>query len=766
MQAQRTQFDNSKREAVSIEPSPVVAPLDSIIEASEDAIISKDLSGTILTWNRGAAALYGYTAEEAIGRSITLLVPADRYEEEQAILAQIRAGQRIQQLETVRIRKSGVPIHVSLTISPIRERDRIVGASHVARDISERKRLEGANAQLASLVQSSDDPIISEDLAGTIQTWNPAAERVYGYSAAEAIGRNMSMLLPSGQEQEEQKILERIKRGEKLEHFETSRAKKDGTLTDVSLTISSIRDRAGNIVGACQIAREIGRRRQLEAANAQLAAIVESSQDAIVSKDLNGTIRTWNAGAERIYGYSPAEAIGRNISVLLPQNRVSEEQEILAKLRRGECVEHFETSRLRKDGKLIEVSLSISPIRDQAGMVIGASHVARDITEQKIFEQQIRQTQRLESLGVLAGGIAHDFNNLLTGIIGNASLTADTLPGSHPARAYLEDLMLAAERAADLTRQLLAYAGKGQFVIRPVNVSELVREIGTLLKASIPKTVTMRLELEDQLPLVDADRTQIQQLAMNLIINAAEAIGENRSGTVLVKTGVQLLGDSYIRTALPGTELMPGAFVYIEVNDDGCGMDEETKARIFEPFFTTKFTGRGLGLAAASGIVTAHRGAIRVLSTPNEGSTFKVFLPASNGSLRKNAGEAPGASRGTILVVDDEDIVRKVAKSALENHGYQVVLAANGKEAIEVFRDVPDSVSLIILDLTMPVMGGEEALRLIRAIRANVPVILSSGYSEAEAMHRFAGDRIAGFVQKPYTSAQLKERVDAVLGRN
>jgi signal transduction histidine kinase len=333
---------------------------------------------------------------------------------------------------------------------------------------------------------------------------------------------------------------------------------------------------------------------------------------------------------------------------------------------------------------LIDVSLTISPIRNSAGVVVGASHVARDITERKHFEEKMRQTQRLESLGVLAGGIAHDFNNLLTGIIGNASLLADYQPAEGPARSYVADLLVAAERAADLTRQLLAYSGRGQFIVSPLNISDAVAEITTLVKASIPKTATVRLDLERDVPPVEADVSQIQQLVMNLIINGAEAIGEHRAGTVLVRTGSQELDESYLRAAFPSQELPPGDYAYIEVHDDGQGMDEKTRSRIFEPFFTTKFTGRGLGLAAALGIVQAHHGAIRVHSTPEQGSTFTIFLPAiKTGESRRS--QKP-SSKGTVLVVDDEEIVRRVAKSALESYGYDVLLASNGKEAVDVFR--------------------------------------------------------------------------------
>ena len=736
-----------------------LARLASLVESSEDAIVSKDLDGKILTWNRGAAALYGYSAEEMVGQSIGALVPPDRIAEEERILAQIRAGLRVQHFETVRVQKNGRPIHVSLTISPVRQGNRIIGASHVARDISERKRLESGNAQLAAIVASSADAIISTDLDGTIQTWNASAERIYGYSRAEALERNIRFLMPAGCDEEEAEILDKIRRAQHVEHFDTLRFCKGGLPIYISLTVSPIRDRTGRVTGASHVAREITERRRLEAANAQLAAIIEFSEDAIISKDLRGVVQTWNRSAERLYGYSPEEAVGRSISFLLPPERAAEEQEILARIRRGERVEHFETTRLRSDGTLVEVSLSISPIRNMAGIAVGASHVARDITARKKFEEQMRQTQRLESLGVLAGGIAHDFNNLLTGIIGNASLISDTLSSRMPERSYLDELLKAAERAADLTKQMLAYAGKGQFFVGPINISDAVEEIAALVKSSVPKTTMVRLDLGSDVPMVDADLSQIQQLVMNLIINGAEATMDRGSGTVVVKTGMQWLDHEQIPVGSRSHEFPPGNYAYVEVRDDGCGMDEKTLAKIFDPFFTTKFTGRGLGLAAALGIVNAHRGAIRVESSPGEGTTFRVFLPVSSKRVYPPVVQPV---KDTILVVDDEETVRRVAKSTLENYGYRVILASNGEEALELFRDMAKSIVLVILDVTMPVLSGEETLPRLREIR-EVPVLMSSGHHEDEAMRRFGRKAIAGFLQKPYTSMRLREKVDAAL---
>jgi len=498
---------------------------------------------------------------------------------------------------------------------------------------------------------------------------------------------------------------------------------------------------------------------------AHLAAIVESSDDAIISKTLQGVILTWNTGAERVYGYAAGEMIGRPMTVLLPEDRPDEETDILDRLKRGERVEHFETIRRRKGGDFINVSLTISPIHGTGREIIGVSHIARDITERKRLDDQLRHTQKLESLGVLAGGIAHDFNNLLTGILGNTSLALETLPASSPVRALLRSVLKASERASHLTRQLLAYAGKGQFVTEVINISELVREISSLVQASIPKNVQLRLELRDDLPLVEADSSQLQQLIMNLVINGAEAIRPGEEGTVLVTTNFQNVDEHYLLSTFEGAELQVGTYVCLDVHDSGTGIREADLPRIFDPFFTTKFTGRGLGLAAVEGIVRGHKGAINVYSTPGKGTTFKVLFPAIEQQSLPSAASAihPSGSNELILVIDDEEIVRHTAKAMLEQYGYMVVLAENGKEGVDLFQVLADKVAAVLLDLTMPVMDGEETLRRLKLINPGVKAVLSSGYNEVEAIRRFAGKGLAGFLQKPYSTAALVERVKSVL---
>ncbi len=381
------------------------------------------------------------------------------------------------------------------------------------------------------------------------------------------------------------------------------------------------------------------------------------------------------------------------------------------------------------------------------------------------LDETLRQSAKLESLGVLAGGIAHDFNNLLTGILGNASLALETVGETHPATQNLRDAIEASERAADLTKQMLAYAGKGRFLIEPVDISALVRQISALIRISIPKHVKLRLDLQQPLPFVEADVAQLQQLIMNLVINAAEAIPEHRQGSVLAITRSQEADAEYLAT-LDAADAAPGTYVAINIHDNGMGMDEATLSKIFDPFFTTKFTGRGLGLAAAIGIVRGHKGVLKVFSSPGQGTTFKVLLPVS-AAVRTQSPTAialtAASGQGTVLVVDDELVVRKMAANGLERYGYTVVTADDGREGVERFKDLHSRLNLVILDMTMPVMSGEEALGEMRLINPRIPIVLSSGYSEVEAIRRFAGKGIAGFLQKPYTGATLAESVRKIL---
>jgi signal transduction histidine kinase/CheY-like chemotaxis protein len=390
----------------------------------------------------------------------------------------------------------------------------------------------------------------------------------------------------------------------------------------------------------------------------------------------------------------------------------------------------------------------------------------RDVSERVKFERELQETQKLESIGLLAGGIAHDFNNLLTGILGNASLALSDTDPDQPMRLRLREIVAAAERAAFLTQQMLAYAGKGQFVTAIIDLSVLVREISALVRTSIPKAVDLKLDLAPNLPPIEADPAQIQQILMNLVINGAEAIGEDTAGTVIVRTSLREVSAHEAGELFKSEPAEPGAYLQLEVIDTGAGMDEAIKARIFDPFFTTKFTGRGLGLAAVQGIVRRHRGVMFVHSAPGQGTTFRILLPASGRDAairqRPEAGDTSIPAGSVALVIDDEKTVLNVAEGVLSQKGMKVLTAENGRIGVELLRQ-NDGISVIVLDLQMPVMGGEETLELLHDINPDVPVILASGFDEREVSRRFSGLRPASFLQKPFTAQRLASAVAAVL---
>ena len=512
----------------------------------------------------------------------------------------------------------------------------------------------------------------------------------------------------------------------------------------------------------------------LRESEAKYRGLYDSVRDGIAMADLQGRVLEANPAFLAMLGYTLDELRSRTFYELVPDKwhgmiRDVIDEQVLA---RGYS-DVFEAEWLAKDGTVILVSTRGWLVTDEQGEPFGIWAIIQDITESKRAEEerrhleaQVQQAQKMESLGVLAGGIAHDFNNLLVGILGNAELALMDLSPASPAREGLEQIEAAAMRAAELARQMLAYSGRGRFVIEKVHLNELVTEMGHLLAVSISKKAVLRYNLADQLPAVEADMTQMRQVVMNLITNASEAVGD-AAGTIAISTGAMRCDLEYLSATYLDDELPEGLYVHLEVTDTGCGMDDETLSKIFDPFFTTKFSGRGLGLAAVLGIIRGHKGALKVYSEPGRGTTFKVLLPVVEGSAEMQEAESTetGGWRGsgTILVVDDEETVRTVGGVMLGRVGFSVLTAADGREALRVFREHADDIVCVLLDLTMPDMGGEETFRELRRIRRDVHVILSSGYSEEEVTQRFVGKGLAGFVQKPYQLASLLPMLKRIL---
>ncbi|MCB9057690.1 MAG: MASE1 domain-containing protein [Calditrichae bacterium] len=395
--------------------------------------------------------------------------------------------------------------------------------------------------------------------------------------------------------------------------------------------------------------------------------------------------------------------------------------------------------------------------------------VVRDITDQKNaelqrvnLENQVRHAQKLESLGVLAGGIAHDFNNLLTAIMGNTGLALMQVPAKENVKHNLQNIEKASLRAADLCRQLLAYSGKGKFVVEAINMNDLIREMSKLLDVSKSKKVELVYDFKKDLPYFEADATQIRQVVMNLITNASEAIGVN-NGQIIIKTGVMQCSAEYLQDSYFDDKLEEGHYIFLDVADTGSGMDEATRSKIFDPFFTTKFTGRGLGLAAVVGIVRGHKGAIKISSKPNEGTTFKILFPIKKSKLipelQKEENFISWKGKGTILVVDDDESIRSFGKTTLEQAGLKVFTACDGRDAVKIYQENANDINLVLMDMTMPHLNGDEASQEIRKIKPDIKIIFSSGYSEQETSSKLSDDSINSFLQKPYKPTDLLQKV-------
>ena len=749
--------------------------LQTTLSSIGDAVMVTDAQGMVTFINPVAEALTQYTAEQATSQPLAevfrIVNESTRKTVESPVTRVLREGTIVGLANhTVLLGKNGREIPIDDSGAPIRDpQGSVIGVVLVFRDITARKKAEEASLRLAAIVESSGDAIVSQRLDGVVLSWNAAATAMFGYSEAEMVGHKLSILAIEDKSEDPEHVLERLDAGEAAVHYEAVRHRKDGSLLEITAVASPIRDSAGDLIGVSRICRDVTERnRMLDAqreSEAQLRLSAEAAQLGVWRRDLATGRLTGSPQLENILGVAPG-AYPKSVeeflaSVVHPNDRqrVSEGAAHAIEADRDFEVEY---RTIRPDGE-VRWMLSRGRPLYSGGKAVALAGITMDTTKRRRLEEKMQQAQKLESLGILAGGIAHDFNNLLVGILGNASLLKEEMPDS-PLRDVMDNLMQASERAAHLTRQMLAYSGKGRFVVERLDLPLQVQQILALIEASIAKSVKIELSFEPNLPSIEGDSGQLQQLIMNLVINGAEAIGPG-GGTVTISTKLREIGPDYVRDNLAGDNIPPGSYVCLEVHDNGIGMDAATQARIFDPFFTTKFTGRGLGLAAVLGIVRGHHGALTVYSEPGRGTTFKIFLPAARAQRSAPVAIGPSSEfrgEGTILVVDDEEMVQRTLKAALERYGYTVLAASGGREGIGILKEKQDRISLVLLDMTMPGMSGEDTLKAIRALRAGVPVIATSGYNEMEALRRF-GEGLSGFIQKPYTPRALAEKISSVL---
>jgi len=529
------------------------------------------------------------------------------------------------------------------------------------------------------------------------------------------------------------------------------------------------RQRADELSAVHEQLRQDGRlRRRTEAAlnvsKEFSQRLIEALPGGVVHVSADGTIQHANAEASRVLGVSFDPFTRRYVNDFAAVTIFEDgspapasEYPVSKALATGQPQPGVTLGVRKPDGAVSWAVFRAVPVRDpESQEVTGAIVTFLDITERKRFEEKVRQTQKLESLGVLAGGVAHDFNNLLVTILGNTSLARNTPGVDERILPLLDEVERGARRAAELTKQMLDYAGQGKFRLQPVDLPSAVREMAKLVKSLIPTSVELHFHFQEGLPHIDADATQVRQVIMNLITNAAESIGD-RPGRVVISVDQTRVTESDLE-AYTGESPPPGAYLYLDVADDGCGMDEATQARVFDPFFTTKFQGRGLGMATVLGIVRAHAGAIRIDSREGFGTRIRVLFPADTVPPRA----APSAERhGTILVVDDDPGVQKLVRRALGHRGFQILAAADGQEGVAVFEQHRDAIRLILMDMTMPRMSGVEALREIRARGGTMPILLSTGY-DVGAMGDQAQE-FSGVLEKPYDVQDLWTAVERAL---
>ena len=678
---------------------------------------------------------------------------------------------------------------------PIRdEKGQVDQAVGIAQDITERKQAEEVVREsverFRGIVKSTSNGVAVYEAVDDgddfkFLDFNPAAEKIENTSRGDVIGKRVTEVFPGVEEFGLLDVFRRVwKTGQAENHPVT--LYKDERITSWRKNYV-YRLSKGEIVA---VYSDITEQKQAEetvrSSREFLQTIIDSMPEAVmvINQDYsialaNRTIQEESGEEDIADNRLTCHWVSHHRETPCQGDEHSCPLEMVFKDKASVTVEH---THYDDAGSEIIVEIVLAPIFDKKGEVVQIIESARNVTERKhlekerlSLERQVQHAQKLESLGVLAGGIAHDFNNLLMAILGNADLALQTLSPHATARNNVQEIETASRRAADLAKQMLAYSGKGQFVIEAIDLNEFIKEMIHLIEISISKTAVLKFNYANNLTSIEGDATQIRQIILNLITNASEAISD-KSGVIAVSTGAMDCDRTYLNTANMAyqsgrdTPLPEGLYVYIEVADTGCGMDRETIEKVFDPFFTTKFTGRGLGMAAVSGIVRGHKGAIKIYSEVDKGTTFKILFPASEipaVSTDKDRVEEDDewCGSGTVLIADDEETVRSVGKQMLELFGFNVLTASDGREAVDVFRKRADEITLVILDLTMPHLDGEQAFREIRRIQSDVKVLLSSGYNEQDATQRFTGKGLAGFLQKPYSVDSLKRKLREVLSQ-
>jgi len=750
--------------------------MEALWGAPLDLSLVLDTEGRVLKASDSAAARLGGSADALIGKSIWDHVAPSVVEGRRALAEKVvRTGR------SARMEDEHDGVWFDSAVFPIFDANgTVIELGVISSDISERKRAEIAlresEERYRAVAENALAGIGVSDQDENLVFVNVSFAAMLGYQVEELVGMNLGDLVDERELARFQQFTE-LRKNNVRNRYATKLRRKDGTWAHLEVSAAPMRDESGTFQGTLAVILDITNRQQYDAAlresEERYRAVAENALAGIGISDERENLVYANHSFAAMLGYRQEEIVGLNLRELVDADELARFQRLTA-LRKEGVQNRYETRLRRKDGSLAHLEVSAAPMWDSNGKFIGTLAVLLDMTERiraeeerRELEAQIQHAEKLKSLGVMAGGIAHDFNNLLASILGNAEIALHDLGSDSAVRAPVTDILQAARRAADLTKQMLAYSGKSRMVSEEIDLATLVRELHALLQSIVTKKVALELDLAGDLPAVEADPSQLRQVVMNLVANASEAIGED-SGTVVVRTSVTRCDRALLSRIDGRRELREGLYVTLEVEDSGSGMNTEIRNRMFEPFFTTKFPGRGLGLASVHGILRAHQGAIDVETAPGKGTVVRAYLPALDHAVHEQLPVEPVEDEwrgsGTVLIVDDEAVVRRVADRMVRRLGFGSLLARDGAEALEVYESNRDDIVLVLLDLAMPVMDGEEAFLKLRCLRGDLPVLLSSGYSEEHAARRFAGQGLSGFIQKPYRMAALRERVRAALG--
>jgi PAS domain S-box-containing protein len=641
----------------------------------------------------------------------------------------------------------------------------------------------------SELLESLPDATVAVNDVGVIVQVNSQTEKLFGYDRDTLIGQKIEILVPERYRRphlhHRESFTEKPKTRRMGADLDLYGRRRDGSEFPVEISLSPIATEKGALV--LSAIRDITDRKRIEQelrrANLELhqktaeqigeyrtklASIIDSSEDAILSKALDGTITSWNKGAERIYGYTVEEAVGKPIAMLAPHDRPNEVAEILQRIADGESIDHYESVRVTKDGRQLNVSLSVSPLRDAAGEIIGGSVIARDMTAQRRAENQLRQSQKMEAIGRLAGGVAHDFNNILAIINACTEFLRDRIDPAAEPSTYVENIRKATERGASLTRQLLSFSRTSVVQTQVLDVNDRLKDISKLLRPLLGDDIEVLIVPKSPCAIIEADPGQLDQVIVNLAVNARDAMP--RGGKFILETGEVNLDEEF---ADQHQSMAAGKYILLAASDTGHGMSAATISRIFEPFFTTKEIGKGtgLGLATVYGIVKQSGGHIFVYSELGHGTTFKIYLPNVDhkvglGSKSELEILAPKPHGTTILLVEDDEIMRTLTRKLLEEHGYRVVEAGDGKSALE-FMDSMDSndgdVGLLLTDVVMRRMNGPELAERLQPSHPGLKVVYMSGYTGELMANREMLKAGVTLLEKPFTRTALLNTIHALL---